>query len=123
MRGLTYEELAAAYEMRHGYETKTPWKYIARELGVTVTSLYSAIQRLQRDGLNRDADGNKPLTHASRISSDMLEQVHKSRRAGNSWPKIAAALGIKVGTVQCRYWRWQEANKIPRKMAILSRDE
>lgn len=114
MRGLTYEELAAAYEMRHGYDKPTPWKYIAREFGVTVTSLYSAIQRLQRDGLNRDADGNKPLTHASRISSDMLEQVHKARRAGNHWPEIAAALGMKRGTVQCRYWRWKEANKIPK---------
>lgn len=106
--GLSYEELAAVYELRNGYDKPTPWKWIAREYGVTWVSLYSAIKRLERGGLNRDADGNKPLTHASRISQDMLEQVHKARRAGNRWPEIAAALGLKVGTVQCRYWRWKK---------------
>lgn len=123
MRGLSYDELAAVYELRHGFEKPTPWKRIAQAYGVTWVSLYSAIKRLERDGLHRDANGEKILGRATEISDDMLAEVHRARRAGNRWPQIAAALGKKVGTVQCRYWRWQEANKIPRKMAALSRDE
>lgn len=114
MRGLTYEELAAVYELRNGYDKPTPWKRIALAYGVTWTSLYSAIKRLERDGMHRDANGEKILGRATQISNDMLEQVHKARRAGNHWPEIAAALGMKRGTVQCRYWRWKEANKIPK---------
>lgn len=115
MRGLTYEELAAVYELRHGFDTPTPWKWIAREYGVTRDALFSAIKRLERNGLNRDINGKKPTTRPSMLSQDMLEQVHKARRAGNSWPSVAEALGVKLGTVQGRYWRWQQANKTHRE--------
>jgi hypothetical protein len=123
MRGLTYDQLGAAYELRHGFDQPTPWKWIAREYGVTWTSLYSAIKRLERDGMHRDANGEKVLGRATDISDDMLAEVHKARRAGNSWPAIAAAVSMKVGTVQCRYWRWLEANKIPRTILGLSHNE
>jgi hypothetical protein len=123
MRGLSYEELAAAYEIWHGSEKPIAWKRIANEYGVTWTSLYSAIKRLERDGIHRDANGEKILGRTTQISNDMLAEVHKARRAGNSWPAIAAAVSMKVGTVQCRYWRWQEANKIPRKILGLSHNE
>ncbi len=52
-RGLSYEELAAAYEIRNGFDTLTPWKWIAREYGVSWETLYCAIRRLERDGLKR----------------------------------------------------------------------
>ena len=115
MRGLTYEELAAAYEMRHGYETKTPWKYIARELGVGWQSLYSAIKRLERKGLNRDADGNKRLNRVTMLSSDMLEQVHNARKARNRWVDIAAVLELPLSTVRDCYCRWLKAKEVNRR--------
>lgn len=123
MSGLTYEELAAAYEMRHGFEKKIAWRRISNEFGITRDALFSAIKRLERNGLNRDINGKKPTTRPSALSQDMLEQVHKARRAGNSWPSIAEALGVKLGTVQGRYWRWKEANKVQREPKPSSDDE
>lgn len=108
MRSLTYEELAAAYELRHGYETPTPWKYIAREFGVDWVALISAITRLERRGLNRDVNGKKPRNKLPRISDDMLEQVDKARRAGNKWDDVAAALDLPLSVVRASHWRWQQ---------------
>lgn len=112
MRGLSYEELAAAYELRHGFDTPTPWKRIASGYGTEWGPLVSAIRRLERNGLNRDADGNKPMNRKTRISTDMLEQVHKFRMARNRWDDIAFALGLPIRAVQVNYYRWRKARKI-----------
>lgn len=111
MRGLDYETLAAAYELRHGYDKPTPWKRIAAMYGVTVNALYRAIQRLERDGLNRDANGNKPLSRVTAVSETQLQQIAVARKAGNPWPVIAAALGLPRGTVQSRYSRWMRTRR------------
>jgi hypothetical protein len=106
VRGLDYETLAAAYELRHGYDEPTPWKRIALHYGTTVHALCAAIKRLERDGLNRDANGLKPLSRVTAISEAQLKEITVARKAGNTWPAIAAALGLPTGTVQCRYHRW-----------------
>ena len=105
---LTIEELASAYEMRHGYDRPTPWKYIAKALGVGAGALFSAIKRLERTGVRRDANGRKPLSRPTRISDAQLLEIDFARRAGNTWPQIADALGLPVGTVQSRYSRWRK---------------
>lgn len=109
MSGLSYEELAAVYELRNGYDSPTQWKRIAQAYGVTWQSLYAAIKRLESGGLNRDADGEKPLGRVTEISTESLEQIEKAIQAGNSWPKIADALGVKTGTVKSRYRRWKQS--------------
>lgn len=101
---LSYETLAAAYELRHGFDEPTPWKYIAREFGVTVNALQAAIRRLERRGLNADANGEKPLSRPTRISDAQLTIISEARRAGNTWPRIAAALALSENTVKSR-WR------------------
>lgn len=112
MRGLTYEELAAAYELRWGFDRPTPWKWIAREFGVTDEQLRKAIQRLEAGGLNRDANGEKPLSRVTKISDDQLEQICASRAAGNTWPRIASVLGLPEGTLRARYWRWKQRKNL-----------
>ena len=107
MRGLSYEQLAAAYELRHGFDQPTPWKWIAREYGVTVHAMCNAIGRLEREGLNRDANGMKPLSRVTAIPDWQLAQAEQLRDQGKSWPVIAGVLGLPVGTVQSRYWRWR----------------
>lgn len=106
MRGLDYETLAAAYELRHGYDKPTPWKRIAIHYGTTVHALCSAIKRLERNGLNRDADGRKPLSRVTAVSEAQLQEIAMVRKAGLPWSTIAAALGLPRGTVQSRYSRW-----------------
>lgn len=112
MRGLSYDDLAAAYELRNGYDKPTPWKWIAREYGVTVQALYKAIARIERSGLKRNANGEKPLSKVTKISSVMLNDIKEARDSGMSWPAIAYTLKLPEGTVKSRYWRWREAQKI-----------
>lgn len=111
MRGLSYEELAAAYELRHGFERPTPWKRIAREYGVTVHALCNALRRLELGGLNRNANGEKPLSRVTEISDQHLNQIDALRDQGKSWPVIAGILDLPVGTVKSRHWRWSAAHK------------
>ena len=106
MKGLDYDQLAAAYELRHGYDKPTPWKHIANHYGVTVAALCTAIARIERSGLNRDANGKKPLSRVTHISDIDLALIANARKAGNTWPSIASAMGLPVGTVQSRYSRW-----------------
>lgn len=105
MRGLSYDELAAAYVMRHGYATPTPWKRIAREFGVTANALRLAIYRLERNGLNLDANGDKPLSRVTKISNAQIELIDAERKDGNSWVAIARAIGVSVDTLKSRYRR------------------
>lgn len=111
-RGLSYEDLAAAYELRHGYDKPTPWKWIAREYGVSADALQKAIHKLERNGLNRDANGAKPRSRVTQISSVMLNDIKDARDNGMSWPAIAYTLKLPEGTVKSRYWRWREAQNI-----------
>lgn len=122
-RGLSYEDLAAAYELRHGYDKPTPWKWIAREYGLSADALQKAIHKLEHNGLNRDANGAKPRSRVTQISSVMLNDIKEARDSGMSWPAIAYTLKMPEGTVKSRYWRWRKAQKILRKMAILSHNE
>ena len=104
---MSIEDLAAAYELRHGYDEPTPWKRIANAFGVSCGALAAAIKRIEQKGVARDANGKKPLSRPTKISDADLELIEVWRRAGNTWAQIAGAISLPVGTVQCRYWRWK----------------
>ena len=54
-RGLHIEDLAAIYELRHGYDKPTRWKLIAREYGRSASALQKAMRRLECSGIDRCA--------------------------------------------------------------------
>lgn len=101
---LDYPTLAAAYVMRHGYDKPTPWKRIARELGVLAKTLRQAIYAVERDGMRPDANGQRVGHRPGCISNDQLRRVRKARKAGYSWVTIAQTMGVKVDTLKAR-WR------------------
>lgn len=106
MSGLTYDQLAQVYELRHGLDKPTPWKIIARLYPTsTARGIRKTIERLQREGLKRGHTGEKTVGRPRTISDSDLAAVAKARRAGFSWHAIAARMGVSANTLISRWHR------------------
>lgn len=110
MRGLSYEQLAEVYELRHGIDPPMPWKVIARKFKTTQDALWRAINKLEVKGLNRDANGRKAAGRVTRISDADLRLIDKARKSGFEWSSIAARMGLNESTVLQRWRRWKLSN-------------